>query len=74
MELPPERGTAPPALALETVRAGTLGLTEVERPLLPRWPRRDTRRRAGASLRGWRRPGERHQGWPWAAVTGAAPP
>jgi len=46
MEVRQERCTAPTDLALETVRAWTLGLTEVERHLLPRFPRRAARRRA----------------------------
>ena len=52
MELRQERCTAPSDLALETVREWTLWLTEVERYMLPRFPRREARRRAWAYIRG----------------------
>jgi len=74
MELRQERCTAPTDLARETVRAWTLGLTEVERHRLPRFARREARRRAWASIRGLLSPGERKNGWQLAAVQGDATP
>jgi len=74
MELKQERCTAPPDLALETVREWTLGLTEVERHILPRFPRRDARRRAWAYIRGLLSPVERKNGWQLAEVNGDATP
>src|SRR5437879_11780628 len=63
MELRQEQCTAPADLALETVRAWPLWLTEVERRLMPNFPRRDTRHRAWASIRGLLSPVERKKGW-----------
>jgi SRSO17 transposase len=74
MESKQERCTAPPDRALETVREWTLGLTEVERHILPRFPRRDARRRAWAYIRGLLSPVERKNGWQLAEVNGDATP
>lgn len=74
MELRQERCTAPPDLALETVREWTLWLTEVERHILPRFPRREARRRAWAYIRGLLSPMERKNGWQLAEVNGDATP
>ena len=74
MELRQERCPAPPDLALETVREWTLWLTEVERYILPRFPRRETRRRAWAYIRGLLSPVERKNGWQLAEVNGDATP
>jgi hypothetical protein len=49
-------------------------LTEAERRLDPDVPRRDVRRRARASLRGWLRPVERTPGGQRADVRGDVPP
>ena len=48
MELRQEQCTAPADLALETVREWPIWLTEVERRLMPHFPRREARRRAWA--------------------------
>jgi hypothetical protein len=69
-----EPGTVPAALALETVREGTLWLTEVERCLMPHFARREARHRAWASLRGLLSPAERKNGWQLAEVNGDATP
>ena len=74
MELRQERCTAPSDLALETVREWTLWLTEVERYMLPRFPRREARRRAWAYIRGLLSPVERKNGWQLAEVNGDATP
>jgi len=74
MELTQEQGTASAELALETVREWTLWLTEVERRLLPHFPRRDARRRAWAYIRGLLSPVERKNGWQLAEVNGDATP
>ena len=74
MEWTPEQGTVSAALALETVREWTLELTEVERWLLPHFPRREARRRAWASSRGLLSPVERKNGWPLAEVNSDATP
>jgi hypothetical protein len=74
MEWMQEQGTASAALALETVRAWTLWLTEVERWLLPHFARREARHRAWASLRGLLSPAERKNGWQVAEVNGDATP
>ena len=74
MELRQEQCTAPAGLALETVRAWTLWLTEVERWLMPHFPRRDARRRAWAYIRGLLSPVERKNGWQLAEVNGDATP
>src|SRR5499426_1978362 len=74
MELRQEQGTVPTDLALETVRAWTLWLTEVERHIMPHFPRREARRRAWAYIRGLLSPVERKNGWQLAAVNGDATP
>jgi DDE superfamily endonuclease len=74
MELRQARDTALADLGLETVRAWTLGLTEVERWLMPHFARRAARHHAGAYRRGWLSPVERKNGWQLAAVHGAATP
>ena len=74
MELRQEQCTAPAGLALETVRAWTLWLTEVERWLMPHFPRRDARRRAWAYIRGLLSPVERKNGWQLAEVNGDVTP
>ena len=74
MEAQQEQGPAPGDVALETVREWTLGLTEVERWLLPHLARREARHHAWASSRGWRSPGERKNGWQLAEVHGDATP
>jgi hypothetical protein len=74
MELMQEPGTTPAALALETVQAWALWLTEVERRLLPHFPRHEARRRAWASLRGVLSPVERQNGGQVAAINGETTP
>ena len=74
MELRQEWCPAPTDRALETVRAWTSWLTEVERPIRPRFPRRAARRRAWAYIRGLLSPVERKNGWPVAEVHGDATP
>jgi SRSO17 transposase len=61
-------------LALETVRAWAVGLTEVERRIMPRFARREARRQAWAYLRGLLSPVERKNGWQVAEVNGAPTP
>jgi len=67
MEWTQDQGTGSADLALETVRAWTRWLTEVERWLLPPLPRREAPHRAWASLRGLLSPVERKNGWQVAA-------
>jgi hypothetical protein len=74
MELPQAQDTTPAALGLETVRAWTRWLTEVERWLMPHFARRAARHRAWAYIRGLLSPGERKNGWQLAEVNGAATP
>jgi SRSO17 transposase len=74
MEWTQEQGPASAALALETGRAWTLWLTEVERRLMPHLARREARHRVWASIRGWLSPVERKNGWQVAEVHGDAPP
>ena len=74
MELRQEQCTAPADLALETVREWTLWLTEVERRLMPHFPRREARHRAWAYIRGLLSPVERKNGWQLAEVNGDATP
>lgn len=74
MELQQEQGMAPADLALETVRAWTLWLTEVERWRMPHFARREARRHAWASIRGLLSPVERKNGWQLAEVNGDATP
>lgn len=64
----------PPDLALETVRAWAVWLTEVERCIMPRFARREARRRVWAYLRGLLSPVERKNGWQVAEVNGDATP
>ncbi len=68
MELQQVQNTAPTDLALETVREWTLWLTEVERWLLPHFPRREARHRAWAYIRGLLSPVESKNGWQLAEV------
>src|SRR5947199_9681898 len=51
-----------------------LWLTEVERRIMPHFPRSDARRRVWASLRGLVSPVERKNGWQIAEVVGDAIP
>ena len=74
MELRQEPCAPPGVLALETVRAWTLWLTEVERWLLPHFARRAARRHAWAYIRGLLSPVERKNGWQLAEVNGDATP
>jgi len=74
MELLQEQCAAPTAVALETVRAWALWLTEVERRLLPHFPRHEARRRAWAYIRGLLSPVERKNGWQLAEVNGDTTP
>jgi len=74
MELMPELSIPPTDLALETVRAWALWLTAVARCIMPRFARREARRRVWASLRGWLSPVERKNGWQVAEVNGDATP
>jgi SRSO17 transposase len=74
MELRQEQCTAPADLALAMVREWPIGLTEVERRLLPHFSRRAARRRAWAYLRGLLSPVERKNGWQLAEVNGDATP
>lgn len=62
--------TSPAALTVDTVRAWSLELTEVERRIGPRFARWDARRRMGAYLRGLLSPVERKNGWQLAEVNG----
>jgi SRSO17 transposase len=74
MELRQEQCPAPADLALETVRAWPIWLTEVARRRMPYVPRREARRRAWAYVRGLRSPVERKNGWQLAEVNGDATP
>jgi len=74
MELRQELSTPPTGLALETVRAWAVWLTEVERRIMPRFARREARRQAWAYLRGLLSPVERKNGWQVAEVNGAPTP
>jgi SRSO17 transposase len=74
MEMIPDSHTAPAALTVDTVRAWSLELTEVERRLGTRFPRWEARRRAGAYLRGLLSPVERKNGWQLAEVNGDETP
>ena len=74
MESRQEQCPAPGGLGLETVRAWSLGLTEVERWLLPHFARREARRHAWAYIRGLLSPVERKNGWQLAEVNGDATP
>jgi SRSO17 transposase len=70
MEVSPAPRTSPAELAVDTVRAWLLELTEVERRIGPRFARWDGRRRVGAYLRGLLSPVERKNGWQIAEVNG----
>jgi SRSO17 transposase len=74
MEWTQEQGPASAELALETVRAWTLWLTEVERRLMPHFARREARHRVWAYIRGLLSPVERKSGWQLAEVNGDATP
>ena len=74
MAVIPAPRPSPAAWTVDTVRAGLLALTEVEHQRGPRVARWDGRRRGGASLRGWRSPGERHNGGHRAEVKGEDTP
>src|SRR5262247_271149 len=74
MGLTQEQGTVSAELALETVREWTLWLTEVERWLMPHFPRREARHRAWAYIRGLLSPVERKNGWQLAEVNGDVTP
>ena len=74
MELLQEQGAAPTDLALETVRAWALWLTEVERRFMPHFPRHEARRRAWAYIRGLLSPVGRKNGWQLAEVNGDTTP
>ena len=74
MELMPELSIPPTDLALETVRAWAVWQTEVERRIMPRFARREARRRAWAYLRGLLSPVERKNGWQVAEVNGDTTP
>ena len=69
-ELRQELSTPPLDVALETVRAWAVWQTEGERRLLPRFARREARRRAWASLRGFLSPLERQKGGKWLQSMG----
>jgi SRSO17 transposase len=60
--------------ALVTVQTWALWLTEVERRIMPHFPRSDARRRVWAYLRGLLSPVERKNGWQIAEVVGEATP
>src|SRR5438876_6504413 len=74
MERRQELGPSPTDEALETVQTWALWLTEVERRIMPRFPRREARRRVWAYLRGLLSPVERKNGWQIAEVVGDATP
>jgi SRSO17 transposase len=66
--------TAPDTLAFDTVREWILWMTEVERRMGSRFPRRDLRRRVRAYLRGLLSPVERKNGWQLAEINGDSTP
>jgi SRSO17 transposase len=66
--------TAPGTLELDTVREWILWMTEVERRMGSRFPRRDLRHRVRAYLRGLLSPVERKNGWQLAEVNGDGTP
>jgi SRSO17 transposase len=74
MELRRELCPSPADVALETVRAWAVWQTEVERRIMPRFARREARRRAWAYLRGLLSPVERKNGWQVAEVVGDTTP
>ena len=74
MECRQELGPSPTDEALVTVQTWALWLTEVERRIMPHFPRSDARRRVWAYLRGLLSPVERKNGWQLAEVVGDATP
>ena len=74
MERRQEFGPSPTDEALVTVQTWALWLTEVERRIMPHFPRSDARRRVWAYLRGLLSPVERKNGWQIAEVVGDATP
>ncbi len=74
MELRQELSTPPLDVELETGRAWAVWQTEVERRIMPRFARREARRRAWAYLRGLLSPVERKNGWQVAEVNGDTTP
>ncbi len=74
MECRQELGPSRTDEALETVQTWALWLTEVERRIMPHFPRRAARHRVWAYLRGLLSPVERKNGWQIAAVVGDATP
>jgi SRSO17 transposase len=74
MEMIPDPRTSPADLTVDTVRAWSLALTEVERRIGPRFARWEARRRVGAYLRGLLSPVERKNGWQLAEVNGDETP
>src|SRR5262245_8497849 len=74
MERSQGQGAFPGDVALETVREGTLGLTEVERRIGAQFTRREARWHAGVYLRGLLSPVERKNGWQIAASNGETTP
>src|SRR5213594_2207444 len=69
-----ELGPSPTDEALVTVQTWALWLTEVERRIMPHFPRRDARRRVWSYLRGLLSPVERKNGWQIAEAVGEATP
>lgn len=74
MERRPELDPSPTDEALVTVQTWALWLTQVERRIMPHFPRSDARRRVWAYLRGLLSPVERKNGWQIAEVVGEATP
>jgi SRSO17 transposase len=74
MERRQELGPSPTDEARETVQTWALWRTEVERRIMPHFPRREARRRVWAYLRGLLSPVARKNGWQIAAVVGDATP
>ena len=74
MERRLELGPSPTDEALVTVQTWALWLTEVERRIMPHFPRSDARRRVWAYLRGLLSPVERKNGWQIAEAVGEATP
>lgn len=74
MEVIPDPCTSLADPTVETVRAWTPGLTDVERRIGARFTRWDARRRAGTYLRGLLSPVKRQNGWQRAEVNGDATP
>ena len=74
MERRQEFGPSPTDEALKTVQTWALWLTEVERRIMPHFPRREARRRVWAYLRGLLSPVERTNGWQIAEGVGDATP